>query len=157
MLESFCRLFISEFSLLVWFVLLHSTIILLRSICTILYYIAVRICVQRIMIIFLHWHKYSAPPCNTSKSGGSRHFLLTNAPQEPTAVIPIWWPLLLVIPYQPCPIYPVLFVNTIQPVASQFLSFYHPAHKNPISTSKTEWTNMIQALPLNSKISNPNT
>ena len=32
------------------------------TICTILYHIEVRICVQRIMIILLHWHKYSAPP-----------------------------------------------------------------------------------------------
>ena len=68
----------------------------------------------------------------------------------------IWRLLTPVLPPYSCPIWSVWSVRTIHPVAIQFLPFYYPAHKKPISTSKPERTNTIQPLHLKIQLAKPN-
>ena len=125
----FCEFLLGTLSLFIRFLVVHSKIVsytLFVLYCTIK---TVQICVQHIMIIFLNRQKYSAPPCNTDEIGSRRRFPLPVAPQDPMLALLIRHPLTLVSPSHPLPI---RSVRPIQPLASQFIPLYQPAHQNLI-------------------------
>ena len=92
-----------------------------------------------------HWWKWWYLPLPaawlTSRVNGGTH--------DPEKLPPV-------PPSQPSPIRSVWSVRPIQLVASQFILFYQPAHKKPISPSETEQTDTIHLLHLNSQLANHN-
>ena len=100
-----------------------------------------------------YYHCFDAPtqiirsPCNTNESGGSRNFPLPVAPREKMLMLLIQQPLPLVLTSHPHP---------IQPIASNFLPLYQPAHKKTISPSEFQRTDTIKPLHLKSQLANTN-
>ena len=97
--------------------------------------------------------KILCAPCNTNVSGGSHHLLPPAAPQDPMEVLLIQSPLLVVLPPHSHTIRSIRSVCPIQPVASQFLPFYNPAHK-----SQFLWSNQskpIRSSCFNSRLNQP--
>ena len=92
-------------------------------------------------------------PCNTDESGGSSHFLLPAAPQEPMAVLPILCLLPLVPPSHARPIWSGRSICPIYPVAIQFLSFYQPARK--IQSLQANRSKPIQSSRFTSSVNYP--
>ena len=109
-----------------------------RNLCTILYYKSSSDLCAVYYDYFAALTQILRAPCNIDEIGGSRHFPLPVAPQEPMGAFPIRRLLTPVTPSHPCTIRSIYSVCPNQPVASPFLPLYQPAHNNLISPIKPD-------------------
>ena len=138
--QYFCGFFLGTFSLFVQFLVFQSTII--SYILFVIYFTILQFGIMCSLLILFYWtdKNTSRPPQHQWKWW-----------QPP---LPATWcisrfgqPIPSVPTYHPHHVRSIRSICTIDPIASQFLSFYQPAHKNKVYLSKPEQTVTMIDIP----------